>query len=133
MPGPKARLAAPVLLVALALPLAACETTSDPLTIVTTAPGQYNYYDCPAIKVAAAAVVARQRQLEELMARANQGFAGGLISATTYQPEYVTMRGKLHELRRVAAENHCNFVPGEAAVVHVPPPAKKQAKRAKYR
>jgi hypothetical protein len=133
MPGPKARFAIPALLVALtaAVPLAGCETTGDPLAAVTTAPGQYDYYDCPAIKVAAAGLTGRQRELEALMARANQGPAGGLISATTYQPEYITLRGKMSELRRVAAENHCNFVPGAAPAAQLPPPAKKPAKRVK--
>jgi hypothetical protein len=113
MPRLNVRVAALVPLMALALPLAGCETTSDPLATVVTAPGQYELYDCPAIKVTATGIVGRQRQLEDLMARANQGPVGGLISATTYKPEYVTLRGKLSQLRRVAAEKNCKFVPGQ--------------------
>lgn len=120
-----ARFAAPALLVAVAaaLPLAGCETTRDPLASVVTSPGQYDLYDCPAIKVAAAGVVGRQRELEGLMARAGRGPAGGLINATTYQPEYVTLRGQMEQLRRVAAANNCDFVPGAAPAVRAPPPA----------
>jgi len=129
MSGPKARAAAPALLFALALPLAGCGTTSDPLATAITAPGQYDLYDCPAIKVASAGISKRQRQLEGLMARAERGAGGGFVSATTYKPEYITLRGKMSQLRRAAAENHCNFVPGEAPSVRMPPSAKKATKK----
>lgn len=141
MPGPKARFAAPALLVALALPLAGCETTRDPLAAVVTSPGQYDLYDCPAIKVAAIGVVSRQRKLEGLMARADRGPVGGLISATTYKPEYLTLRGKLSQLRSVAAEKHCNFDPATVSAARSQPspkrqplpPPKKRPDRAEYR
>lgn len=127
MPGPKARFPAPALLVALALPLAGCETTRDPMATIATSPGQYDLYDCPAIKAAAGGVVSRQRQLEDLMARANRGPVGGLISATTYEPEYVTLRGKMSELRRVAAANNCNFDPAAVGFSRAqPPPPRRQ-------
>ncbi len=113
-PGAKGLLIAPALLLALVLPLAGCATTDDPTATAVTAPGQYELYDCPAIKVAAKSVAKRQRELENLMARARQGVAGGLVNATTYAPEYAMQRGKMNQLRRVAAEKHCNFVPGEA-------------------
>lgn len=131
MSGPKTRFAAPALLVVLAatLPLAGCETTSDPLSVAATAPGQYDLYDCAALKVAARAVVSRQRELEQLMARANQGPAGGLVSATTYQPEYVTLRGKMTQLRQAAAANHCNFDPSAVRVTEPPQPAEKPTRK----
>ncbi len=131
-----AHFTAPVLLVVLAtaLPLAGCGTAGDPLAATLTSPGQYDYYDCPGIKVAAIGIVRRQRGLEGLMARAKSGPAGGLISATTYEPEYITLRGKMNELRRVAAENHCDFVPGETPPAALPPPGGKPAgKRARKR
>ncbi len=135
MSRPNACIAAAALLVVLAaaLPLAGCGTASDPLAATLTAPGQYDYYDCPAIKVAVTGIVKRQRELEGLMARAKSGPAGGFISASTYEPEYVTLRGKMNELRRVAAENHCDFVPGMAPAVELPPPAKKPMKQATRR
>lgn len=134
----KARFAVPWRLgtPAVALLLAGCVTTNDPLSAALTAPGQYDLYDCPAIKVAATGIVVRQRQLEGLMAKAERGPGGGLINATTYQPEYVTLRGKMSELRRVAAENRCDFDPQAVQAVQAaqpPTPAKKQTKRARPR
>ena len=132
MSSPKGRLGrqgrpvAPALLVALVLPLAACSTTSDPLVAAATAPGQYDLYDCPAIKVEGEKVATRLRELEGLMARAGRGPAGGLVNATTYQPEYITERGKMKQLRRVATEKHCNFDPAvlPATDAQLPPPPK---------
>lgn len=144
MPGPRTRFALPLLLVVLAaaLPLAGCETTGDPLANALTSPGQYDLYDCPAIKVAAAGNVKRQRELEGLMARANRGPGGALVSATTYQPEYATLRGKMNELRRVAAANNCNFDPAAVDSTgaqappqrrQLPPPPNRRPGRAKRR
>lgn len=130
MPGARARFAAAALFVALALPLAGCETSGDALSTAVTRPGQYDLYECPDIKTAANGVVGRQRELEGLMARANRGPAGGLISSTTYQPEYIMLRGQMAQLRAAAIEKHCNFVPGAAAVVQPsPPPKRKSSKR----
>ncbi len=115
------------LIIALILPLAGCATSDDTAATVVTAPGQYDLYDCPAIKVAAAAVVTRQAELEKLMARASRGPAGGLVNATTYEPEYATQRGKMEQLRRVAAEKHCGFDPAALPVptVQSPPPKRR--------
>ncbi len=123
----RARISAPVLLVALALPLAGCETTSDPLATVITSPGRYSLYDCPAIKVEARSTRVRQHELEGLMARADRGPAGGLINATTYQPEYVTLRGKMDQLRRMAATNNCGFDPATVPLVEAQAPSNRQA------
>ena len=130
MPIAKASLAGAALFAA-ALSLSACGSPGDIVSSALTAPGQYDLYDCPAMQTAARGLVARQRKLEELMARANQGPAGGLVSATTYQPEYVTVRGKMNRLRRAAAANNCTFVPGAPPAAHAPPPPKQAAKRAK--
>jgi len=135
MQGPKAHFVMPALLIALAaaLPLAGCETMSDPLATVVTDPGQYDLYDCPAIKVAAKAINIRRRELEGLMARADHGPVGGFISATTYQPEYVGLRGKMRELRSAAAQKRCGFDPATVQAVEAPPAATQRAKPAKRR
>lgn len=137
MPGAQTRFAALLLIVA-ALPLAGCETTGDPLGSMMASPGQYDYFDCPAIKRVAADIVKRRRVLEGLMARAKQGPGGSFVSATTYEPEYVTLRGKMSELRRAAAEKHCNFDPAAVPMAQspqarpgapLPPPPKKKSFR----
>ena len=133
MPIAKASLAGAALFAA-ALSLSGCGSPGDFVAGVLTAPGQYDLYDCPALKVAAKGIVTRQRALEKLMARAGEGPAGRVISETTYRPEYVTLRGQMNELRRAVAANNCNFVPDQVEVTSPPPaPAKKPARRARRR
>ena len=45
----------------------------------------------------------REKQLVALMEK-----AGPVLSVATYQPEYVATRGELRELRRTAAQKHCD-------------------------
>ena len=134
MPGATRRLAT-LLLIAAAVPLAGCASTADPLGSLTASPGQYDYYDCPAIKVAAKGIVSRRHELAGLIERANRGPAGGLVSATTYEPEYVTLRGKMDELRRVAAEKHCGFDPAQLQpdLPKPIPPSKRSRPKARAR
>ncbi len=122
----KASLAGAALFAA-ALSLSGCGSPGDFVAESLAAPGQFDLYDCRALQREAADVAYRLRKLEELMARANQGPAGALISATTYQPQYAMLRGNMIKLRRAAAANNCTFVPGAAPAAHVPPPPPKQA------
>ena len=46
------------------------------------------------------------------MAKAGEGSGGQLVSSVAYRPEYLERRGEMVELRRVAAEKNCKFVPG---------------------
>jgi hypothetical protein len=52
----------------------------------------------------------RQRQLEELTAKANAGSGGQIMSAVAYRPEYLQLRGEMNELRRTSAEKKCKPV-----------------------
>ncbi len=68
--------------------------------LVTT--DKYQYYDCDSLADQVKAMTAREKKLEELMAK-----AGPVIGAATYQAEYVSVRGELRELRRTEAQKHC--------------------------
>jgi hypothetical protein len=46
------------------------------------------------------------------MAKAGADTSGRLVSSMAYRPEYLERRGEMIELRRVAAEKNCKFVPG---------------------
>ncbi|MBI2714778.1 MAG: hypothetical protein HYX37_10020 [Rhizobiales bacterium] len=76
------------------------------------APGGFALYSCEEIADRATANTARQRELERLMAKAGADSGGRLVSSVAYRPEYLERRGEMIELRRVAAEKNCKFVPG---------------------
>ena len=76
------------------------------------APGKFALYTCAEVADRVTANIARQHVLEGLMAKAGAGSGGRLVSSMTYRPEYLELRGEMVELRRVAAEKNCKFVPG---------------------
>ena len=79
------------------------------------APGHYALYQCDDIDRAAKGIVTRQKELEQLMAKAGTGAGGQFISSAAYGPEYETTLGQLKDLRAAAIEKNCNFVPGAEA------------------
>jgi len=95
-----------------ALTLAACSASDDTMSSFFVAPGHYVLYQCDDIDRAAKGVAARQKELEQLMAKAGTSAGAQLISNATYGPEYETTRGQLKDLRAAAIEKNCNFVPG---------------------
>ena len=117
--GPKRRLsevrarrvAVPLLAAVL---LAGCASSSDTTAHFLVAPGKYVLYSCADIAQQAKLNSDRQRELEGLMMKAGTSSAGQLVSATTYRPEYLQLRGEMDDLRQSAANKKCKFVPGVA-------------------
>lgn len=96
-----------------ALTLAACAGNDDQAARFLVAPGRYALFNCEQLAQEAAVKVTRQHELEGLMAQTGTGSAGQLVSAVTYRPEYLTLRGELEDMRQTAAEKKCKVVPGE--------------------
>jgi hypothetical protein len=96
-----------------ALTLAACAGNDDQAARFLVAPGRYALFNCKQLAQEAEVKVTRQHELEGLMAQAGTGSAGQLVSAVTYRPEYLTLRGELEDMRQTAAEKKCKVVPGE--------------------
>ncbi len=117
--------------IALAMPLlAGCTMTDDRMAGLLSDPGRYINYSCPQIVLALGTSMERQRELEQLMAKAGNDAGGRLVSATTYRPEYLAVRGDINDLRRTAAGKQCDL--SKAGETASPPPrAAPAAKRAK--
>jgi hypothetical protein len=104
--------------------LAGC-ASEDAASSFFVAPGQYVLFQCDDIDRAAKGAVVRQKELEQLMAKASDSTAGQLIGDATYGTELATIRGQLRNLRQAARDKNCNFVPGAGPAVTpaAPPPA----------
>jgi len=96
--------------------LAGC-ASEDAASAFFVAPGQYVLFQCDDIDRAAKGAVVRQKELEQLMAKASASTAGQLIGDATYGTELATIRGQLRNLRQAARDKNCNFVPGAEAAV----------------
>jgi hypothetical protein len=94
------RIAVAIIAAASAAMLSGCSADMASYALVTS--GKYQYYDCDSIADQVKGMSAREKQLQELMAK-----AGPVISAVSYESEYVSVRGELRELRRTAAQKHC--------------------------
>jgi hypothetical protein len=79
------------------------------------APGTYTFYTCVQLASSKTAILARQKILEELTKKAGNGLDGRLISATTYQPEYISNRGLLDSIRHTEAEKNCPMKPNQTS------------------
>ena len=97
--------------------LAGCSTDIASYALVTT--DKYQYFDCESIATQIAGQTAREKELADLMAK-----AGPVVSAVSYEPDYISVRGELRELRRTAAQKHC-----EAKAEKPAAPANAGAKR----
>src|SRR5664279_6475408 len=95
-----------------AISLAGCAMSDDSLSSFLVTPGNYVLFSCDDIARTAKTTQARQKELEQLMAKASTDTGGQLISDATYGAEYATTRGQMKNLRAAAAERKCDFVPG---------------------
>ena len=99
----------------LAASLAACTSsgsTDETVGRFLVAPGGFALLTCAELAERATANVARRRVLEGLMVKAGTDAGGRIVGSMAYRPEYLERRGEMVELRRVAAEKNCKFVPG---------------------
>ena len=95
-----------------ALSLAGC-ASEDAASSFLVAPGKYVLYQCDDIDRAAKAALARQQELERLMARASATATGQLIGDAAYGTELASIRGQLRDLRTTARDKNCGPMPGE--------------------
>jgi hypothetical protein len=100
---------APKLSAALAivsLALTGCAGTGrDAVGSLMVTPGKYEVYTytCEQLADLLKLHVTREKQLEGLMAK-----AGPVVSAASYESEYLQVRGEIRELRQTTADKHCD-------------------------
>ena len=92
----------------LAVALAGCGSISDQSAAAAlVSPGKYSLYTCQDIEQRTRAVRSRLVELQQLMARAEQGAGGQLVNALAYRTEYLQMNGEMDELAKTSAEKNC--------------------------
>jgi hypothetical protein len=129
-PGPAARIA--VLRLAavgtLAWGLGAC--ASGPSSSVFVDPATYELYNCKQLGTARTSPNNRVIELEGLMAKAESGAAGSLVSGLAYQTDYLTQRARRDQIHEKIASNHCTpadlAAPDKADTPSAPQPSKRR-------
>ena len=81
-------------------------------------PAKYDLYNCKQLGTARRTTDSRVVELEGLMAKAQTGAGGALVSGLAYQTEYLTARGQRDLIDERIAGTHCT-----SADLAAPPPA----------
>lgn len=101
---------------AAALPLVAAlagcagDTVSDRLgTSVWVTPAKYQFHDCLQAQAADAGFANRQKELEELMTRAEKGPGGAAVNFMVYRTEYQQVLGERQAIKAQYQEKRCTI------------------------
>jgi hypothetical protein len=93
-------------------------------------PAKYSLYNCQQLGSARVTVNARVVELERLMAKAETGAAGQLVSGLAYQSDYVSARAQRDQIDEKIVQNNCDAAslapPPAATTTTEPPPAKRR-------
>ena len=116
-----------VMLCSVAAALGGCATGGVSSNIFVD-PSRYDLYDCKQLASERVKVDVRVAQLEGLIAKAETGVAGALVSGLAYQSDYTAARAQRDLIDQKLTMNNCT---AEAPpVIAAPaPPAKKKRKQ----
>jgi hypothetical protein len=112
---------------ALGLALSGCAEMSDGMTQAFADPAQYDLYDCKQLETERKSLSTRAAELQGLMAKAETGTGGAVVSELAYRNDYVAVRGRMRFADEAWRRNKCR----EGAVSATPgPPARPDIKPA---
>lgn len=89
--------------------LGGCAMSDERAASLLVAPGDYDLYSCPQLARTAADLKGRRAELEGLMAKAERDAGGRMMSALGYRPDYLKVRGEIHEIEKTAREKKCDL------------------------
>jgi hypothetical protein len=95
-------------------------------------PAKYDLYECKQLETERKTLATRAAELQGLMAKAQTGVAGSVVSELAYRNDYIAVRGQTKLADEAWERNRCQVsAPAAASAPAVPgaPPA--NAKRAK--
>ena len=96
-----------------------CADMGDGLTSVFADPSKYNLYDCKQLEAERKALASRMAELQGLINKAQDGFAGPVVAEVAYRNEYIALRGQKKNADEAWALNKCRETP--PAKVSAPP------------
>jgi len=109
--------------------LAGCATQGGGEGSFLVTPGKYDLYTCPQMAQQTSEMRVREKELNELIARAGDGPGGALASTLAYRTDYLQVRGNLNELAKSSAAKNCPPPPPPRAEPASSPPKGKPKRR----
>src|ERR1700742_2960563 len=89
-----ARALAGVVLLACAALLSGCADMSDGMTSAFADPAKYQLYDCKQLENERKTLAIRMAELQGLMSKEQDGFAGPAVAEIAYRNDYIAIRGQ---------------------------------------
>jgi hypothetical protein len=90
------------------LALAGCASTAVDETTFFVDPARYDLYDCRQLAEVRKGQSDKVDELKRLMAKAETGAGGSVVSELAYRPDYASAQANLKLINRVWDENHCD-------------------------
>ncbi|MBV8925301.1 MAG: twin-arginine translocation pathway signal [Bradyrhizobium sp.] len=118
----RSRAAAAAGVLALALALSGCAEMSDSWTTAFVDPAKYELYDCKQLEPERKSLANREAELQGLMAKADTGVGGPVVSELAYRNDYIQVRGQARLLEEAWRKNKCHETPAPAAATPAPTP-----------
>jgi hypothetical protein len=100
--------------------LSGCADMGDSMTTAFADPAKYDLYDCKQLETERKSLAARAAELQALMAKAQTGAAGMVVSELAYRNDYVTVRGQARFADEAWRRNRCHE--GAPSATPGPPP-----------
>jgi hypothetical protein len=93
------------------LALTGCGVGADGLASLSVDPARFSGYHCKDLTAQWNALVAREKQLRNLIDKASEGGGGSIVAAVAYRGDYDTVLEQEKVLKRTAASQNCELTP----------------------
>jgi hypothetical protein len=102
--------------------LSGCADMSDGMVSAFADPAKYSLYDCKQLENERKSLGNRMAELQGLMNKAQDGFAGPVVAEVAYRNEYIALRGQKKNADEAWELNKCHDSP-PAKAAETPPSA----------
>jgi hypothetical protein len=136
-PSSRRSIAATVLLTlgaGLSLGLGGCADMGDTMTSAFADPAKYEFYECKQLEPERKALANRAAELQGLMAKAETGVGGSVVSELAYRNDYISTRAQSRLAEEAWRRNKCHDTPPTATPAPAAaaiPPAKDKPKHSR--
>jgi hypothetical protein len=113
---PTSRAALAAALAVLGAGFSGCAQMSDGMSTAFADPAKYELYDCKQLEAERKNLATRTTELQGLMAKAQTGVGGPVVSELAYRNEYISVRGQAKFAEDAWQRDKCHAAaPGAAA------------------
>jgi hypothetical protein len=91
--------------------LSGCADMGDSMTSAFADPAKYDLYDCKQLEPERKTLANRAAELQGLMAKAETGAAGSVVSELAYRNDYIAIRGQQKFAEEAWRRNKCHESP----------------------